>query len=99
MNLQALTSPELESILTAFTAMEDAYDLLVRVGVLHDGDNDDISISDIVNGILDELTRRRIEDAGYKFSEMVGRGEVDRYVRPDGQVGYAPPGAYGEGQL
>lgn len=92
----ALTTLELESILQAFDAIDAAYDLLLQSGAV--SESDDYTTVDLADAIAEEMTRRAYEDAGYKVNEMVARGEVDRYVRPDGQIGYGLPGSYDEAQ-
>lgn len=93
MNLKALTSKELESVLEAIDGIHAAYDTLEAAGAVIE---DDIGLDELADAIVEEMTTRNYEDAGYRVNEMVGRGEVDRYMRPDGQIGYAPPGAWDE---
>lgn len=96
MNLKALTSNELESVIEAVDGILEAYSTLEAAGVLTD--DDDIDLVDLSDLLIEELTARAYEDAGYKVNRMLARGELDRYMRPDGQVGYAPPGAWDEAQ-
>lgn len=94
MNLKALTSRELETVLDGFDGMYRAYEVLEAAQVLTP--DEEIDVEDLTDAIVQELTDRAMEDAGYKVNQMVARGELDRYIRPDGQIGYAPPGAWDE---
>lgn len=95
MNLSTLTSNELESCLEALDAWHAAYDLIALECM---DDDDDFTTEQLGDAIIEEMTKRAMEDAGYIVNEAVARGELDRYVRPDGEIGYAPPGAYDEAQ-
>lgn len=95
MNLKALTSKELETVLAAIDGIHAACDILEAAGALTDAD-DDLDLSDLSIAVVEEMTDRAYEDAGHIINQAVGRGELDRYMRPDGQIGYAPPGAWDE---
>lgn len=91
-----LTSAQLETMLTTLDAVHALDALMEERHVVPGGE--DIELADLGDAIIEEMTRRAMEDAGYKVNELVARGELDRYVRPDGQIGYAPSGAYDEAQ-
>lgn len=95
MNLSTLTSKELETCLQALDAWHAAYDLIALNCM---DDDDDFTTEELGDAIIEEMSRRAMEDAGYIVNIGVSAGEFDRYMRPDGQVGYAPPGAWDEAQ-
>lgn len=97
MNLKALTSKELETVFGAIDGIYTAYDIFEAAHVLTD--DDDMNIDELATAIVEEMTSRAMGDAGYEVNQMVGRGELDRYIRPDGEIGYGPAGCYGEGAL
>lgn len=97
LNFSELTSHELDGMLDTLDALHQLDALMDERNVVPD--DMDIALVDLGDAIVEEMSRRAYEDAGLVVNQMVARGELDRYVRPDGQIGYAPPGAYGEGAL
>jgi len=91
-NFQRLTSKELESILEAIDAFHAAYDLVQPCM----DDDDELTTEELRDAIITEMTDRAYSDAGFIISQHIARGEVERYMRPDGEIGYAPPGAWDE---
>src|SRR5579871_2063188 len=91
-NFSEVTSAELQTMLDTIDAVY-ALDELTEARNVVPGD-EDITLVELADAIIEEMTSRAMEDAGYKVNEMVARGELDRYVRPDGQIGYAQPGDY-----
>jgi hypothetical protein len=102
MNLKALTSKELETILEGFDAMFRSYEILRGAGVIVE--DDALDFDAMTDSIIEEMTRRAFEDAEVYVNQAVAAGALVRHMWPDGEIGYAPPGAwdeasYGEGAL
>jgi len=95
--LSALTTPELEASLQVFAQIETAYELLLETGALDP--DEEYGIGDVVAAICDELIQRAQEDTSFHINQAVERGDVARYMRPDGQSGYAAPDAWDEGDV
>ncbi len=95
-NFSELTSNDLQHVLDALDALEAMEALLVDNHVVTSGA--ELDLVELADSIVEEMTRRAMDEAGYKVNQMLARGELDRYVRPDGEIGYAPPGMMDEAQ-
>lgn len=87
-NFSELTTAELETMLNTIDAIHALDTLTEERNVVPS--SQDISLFDLSDAIIEEMTTRAMEDAGFKVNEGIARGELDRYIRPDGQVGYGP---------